>query len=109
VTYQADGKHVRYFINSGTYTREEQQILSIMRREGMRKILGTLLNKPGLSNVQLSGELGIQESAVSRYMKELAEKGLVVKELAPMGSSSYFLANERRAHVAKAMEIMKGV
>jgi predicted transcriptional regulator len=108
VTYQSDGKHVCYFINSGTYTREEQLVLSVMRREGMRKILGTLLNRPGLSNVELSSEVGLQESAVSRYMKELAEKGLVVKELAPMGSSSYFLANERRAHVAKAMEIMKG-
>jgi predicted transcriptional regulator len=108
VTYQADGKHVRYFINSGTYSKEEQMIMSVMRRDGMRKILAVLLTNPGLSNVQLSGELGIQESAVSRYMKELAEKGLVVKELAPMGTSAYFLSNDRRVHVAKAMEIMKG-
>ena len=109
VSYQADGKHVRYFINSGTYSQEEQMIMSVVRRDGMRKILMTLLIKPGISNVELSSELGIQESAVSRYMKELAEKGLVVKEMAPMGTSAYFLSNDRMAHVAKAMEIMKGV
>ena len=28
VAYQADGKHVRYFINSGTYSKEEQMIMS---------------------------------------------------------------------------------
>ena len=108
VTYQADGKHVRYFINSGTYSKEEQMIMSVMRRDSMRKILGTILIKPGISNVELSSEVGLPESAVSRYMKELAEKGIVVKELAPMGTSAYFLVNERRARVAKAMEIMKG-
>ena len=108
VSYQADGKHVRYFINSGTYSQEEQMIMSVVRRDGMRKILRTLLIKPGISNVELSSELGIQESAVSRYMKELAEKGLVVKEIAPMGTSAYFLSNDRMAHVAKAMEILKG-
>ena len=109
VVYQADGKHVRYFINSGTYSKEEQMIMSFMRRDGMRKILSVLLNKPGLSNVELSSEVGLQESAVSRYMKELAEKGIVVKELAPMGTSAYFLSNDGRMHVEKAMEIMKGV
>jgi predicted transcriptional regulator len=108
VAYQADGKHVRYFNNSGTYSKEEQMIMSILRRDGMRKILGLLLTKPGLSNAQLSGELGIQESAVSRYMKELAERGIVVKELAPMGTSAYFLSNDRMAHVVKAMDLMNG-
>ena len=108
VTYQADGKHVRYFINSGTYSKEDQLVMSLIRREGMRKILCVLLVRPGMSNAELSSVSGIQESAVSRYMKELAEKGIVVKELAPMGTSAYFVVNERRARVAKAMELMKG-
>ena len=109
VTYQADGKHVRYFINSGTYSKEEQMINVLVMRRGQHEE-DPRHNTDQAGHIQRGtiSEVGLPESAVSRYMKELAEKGIVVKELAPMGTSAYFLVNERRARVAKAMEIMKG-
>ena len=73
-------KYVRYFTNSGSYSKEEQAAVSLLKRDGMRKVIELLIEKPGLSNRQLSMELGMQESSTSRYMKELCEQGVVIKE-----------------------------
>ena len=81
VSNMVDDKHVRYFTNAGSYTMEEQLIISLMRRDGMRKILELLTDKPGFTNLELSRALNIQESAArSRYMKELSDKGIVIRE-----------------------------
>ncbi|WP_174589705.1 winged helix-turn-helix transcriptional regulator [Methanocella conradii] len=80
ISYMADDKHVRYFINSNSYSVEERFIISLMRRDGIRRILKLLADKPGLTNAEISCELKLPESAVSRYMKELSEKGVVARE-----------------------------
>ena len=102
VSYMADDKHVRYFTNAGSYSKEEQFVISLMRREGVRKILELLNEKPGLTNLELSSALGLQESAVSRYMKELAEKGVVARDSVPDGRFAYSIKNDYRKAISMA-------
>ena len=94
VSSRMDGKYIRHFTNSNTYSKEEQLILSLVKRGTLGKILAILIEKPGISNVQISRELGITESEVSRYVGELAEKGLVTKALA--GKDRAYTINESK-------------
>jgi len=108
VSSRMDGKYIRHFTNSNTYSREEQFILSLVKRGTLGKILAILLEKPGISNVQISRELGITESEVSRYVSELAEKGVVVKGLA--GKERAYAINEAYSgHVADAIKRLQGL
>ena len=87
VAHHTDVKYVRYFTNSGSYSREEQVAVSLVRRDVMRKILGLLIEKPGQSNVQISQALDMPESSISKYMKELSANDIVTR--APMFSGTY--------------------
>ena len=102
ISYMADDKHVRYFTNAGSYSKEEQFVISLMRRDGMKKILELLNEKPGLTNLELSSALGLQESAISRYMKELSEKGIVVRDVISQGRLAYTIKNDYRKAVSMA-------
>jgi DNA-binding transcriptional regulator PaaX len=78
-----------------------------MRRESFGKVLGYMATKPAASNVQIAMELGIQESVVSRCIKELTEKGIIVKE--PSGTRSvYAIVDSHRERVASAMRHICG-
>jgi len=100
---RADKKFVRYFPNSNTYTREEQLIMSLLRRDSIRKVLSALIRKPGLSNIQLSQELNLPESAMSKHMKELCARDLVIKQWMA-GSVSYRIKDEAKSTIVKALE-----
>ena len=102
---KADKKFVRYFPNSNTYSKDEQLIMSIMRREAMRKALKALIDRPGMSNIQLSKELNLPESAMSKHMKELCSRGIVAKRW-DSGSVSYSIKDEARGSIVKALEHM---
>lgn len=104
VGQRTDGKSIRYFTNAGSYDAGEQSVISLMRRDHMRKVLELLNEKPGLSNRELSKALNMQESAASRYMRELMEKGVVIKEPAADGASAYFIKNEHRQTISSMME-----
>ncbi len=81
--HRPDGKFVRYFTNSDNYSQQEQTVISLMKRDSTRKVLCLLHRKPGASNGEISRELDIPESIASRCTKELADRGLIVKE--PVG------------------------
>lgn len=100
---KADKKFVRYFPNAGSYSKDEQQLMSLLRRGTIRKVMETLLKKPGLSNVQLSAELNVPESAMSKHMKELCMKG-IVDRLQQAGGVSYCIREDVRGSVVKALE-----
>lgn len=104
VPYAADDKHVRYFTNSGAYSKDEKLVISLMRREGVGKILTFLMEKPGQTNIEISSALGIHESAVSRYMKELSEKGVVAREHMAGGANVYSLSGEHRDAIIGALQ-----
>ncbi len=108
ITYKSDGKHIRYFTNSGTYKAEEQSLISLMRREALRNALGALLKDPGLSNRELSIKLDMLDSATNRYMKELIERGIVENDLNADGRTSYVIKNEYREKISLLMERLNG-
>ena len=97
-------KFVRYFPNSGTYSKDEQMILSLLRREAPRRVIEKLMESPGLSNGELSDQLGLPESAMSKYMKELCSKGIILKEQAPGGRLAYAIKDEYKEKVADAIK-----
>ena len=104
VSISADEKYLRYFTNSGTYSIESQRIISLMKRDGINKVLTLLNESPGLSNRELSQRSGIQESAMSRYLKELSERGIVQKEKSSEGITSFFIEEGYKKHIASVRE-----
>lgn len=100
VEYRTDGKYVRFFTNSNSYSPEERMIISLMRRDAMGKVLKFLAHRPGASNAEISGELDLPESVTSRCTKELAEKGLVARE--PAGNG-FFIEERARDSVTRMM------
>jgi predicted transcriptional regulator len=108
VSFRADGKHVRYFTNSGSYRPDERSIISLMRRDAMRKTLGVLLKSPGLSNRELSRELNMLDSATARYMKELVERGIVENDPNSESRTSYMIKSEYREKIAFLLERVDG-
>ncbi|MGA9140903.1 MAG: winged helix-turn-helix transcriptional regulator, partial [Methanocella sp.] len=79
ITVFNDGKFVRYFPNSNFYSKEEQLVIAIMRREAYRRMIDALMDIPAATNVELSQRLGQPDSAVSKMLKELCAKGITVK------------------------------
>lgn len=104
VTHYTGIKYVRYFTNAGSYSKEEQVAVSLVRRDVMRKILELLIEKPGQSNIQISQALDMPESSVSKYMKELSANDIVIK--APMFSGTYAFSikDEHHQSIIRALE-----
>jgi predicted transcriptional regulator len=104
-SYRTEGKYVRYFTNSNTFNRDEQLILSVMRREVIGRVLMLLAENPCMSITQISKELDIQESAVSRCIKELSEKGIITRESV---GKKCLLDDVQREHINTAIKRMNG-
>ena len=104
-SYKTEGKYVRYFTNSNSYSRDEQLILSVMRRDIIGKVLMLLSENPCMSITQISKELNLQESAVSRCIKELSEKGIITRE--PIGKKC-LLNDTQREHINIAIKRING-
>ncbi len=104
-TFKSDGKYVRYFTNAGSFSKDEQFYLSLGLRDPIRKILNLLLDKAELSNQEISAALEMHESAISRYIKELAARGLVMKRnVAREGGQRIRIRHEYRDQIATALE-----
>jgi predicted transcriptional regulator len=80
ITSFSDGKFIRYFPNSNCYTREEQLIISLLRREPIKAIIRTLRAWPGLTNADIARATGQSYSAISKFLKELYGKGILARE-----------------------------
>jgi len=103
-SFRPDGKHIRYFTNSGSCRPDERSIISLMRRDAMKRALGVLLKNPGLSNRELSRELNMLDSATARYMKELVERGIVENDPSSQSRTSYMIRSEYREKIAFLLE-----
>jgi predicted transcriptional regulator len=104
-SYKTDGKYIRYFTNSNSYSREDQLILSIMRRDAIGKVLRLLLDNPCMTNAEISRKLNINESVVNRSIKELSEKGIITRE--PSGKKC-LLDDVQREHINMAIKHING-
>ncbi|MGA9140425.1 MAG: winged helix-turn-helix transcriptional regulator [Methanocella sp.] len=99
-----DGKYVRYFAGTCAYTIEEREIISLLRREPVRRLMLVIRGKPGISNVELAEALGLSEAAVSNYMRELAGRGFVDKESTKDGHVAYFIKRERADKITSSLD-----
>jgi predicted transcriptional regulator len=108
VTGKAFGKYARYFTNSGSHSLDEQLLFSALRRQGIKNILGLLVERPGLSNREIAGELRMRESAASRYMKELTSIGLVERRNRVEGRHEYYINGQYEEALATTMNSNAG-
>lgn len=106
--YNDDGKFVRYFTNSNIHSKEDQMVISLVRRESMGKILKVLLERDEATNIELSEKLGLPDSAISKYLGMLSKKGVIVKNPSPTIRASYSINNVHMARVANALRLIDG-
>jgi len=84
VTEYHDGARiVRYFTNNGTFSREQMEVISLLKREPTNRLLSSLVGSPGMTNAKIFSSSGLQYSDINRYLKELTGKGIIMKE--PLG------------------------
>lgn len=74
------GNNNHYFENHGTYSIEEQQLMSRFHHRGPGKILSAVQDNPGVSRGELASILGISGPVVSRSMQQLIKEGLIRQE-----------------------------
>jgi predicted transcriptional regulator len=94
VNHKEDGKCLRYFTNSGTYTPEERAVLSLLRRESLRRMLGVLTECPGMTSLELSRRMGVSTTVAHRHINELMGRGVIVKVCGTEKGNVYSI-NER--------------
>lgn len=99
-SFSDESKYIRYFTNTNALGKDEQQMISLVRREPLRKILSELLERPGVSNLELSRTLDISESTVCNSLRELSEKGIVVKGPSAYGRQGYAVKGDHREQVS---------
>lgn len=106
VTYNEEGKFVRYFTNSNTYSDDDKMIISLLRRESMGRLLKVVLDSGEITNGELCVKLGLPESGISKYMSELSDKGVVTKT--GQGTRMYYSIREmHRDRLAKATALVE--
>jgi predicted transcriptional regulator len=96
-----DSKFIRYFPNSNRYSKEEQLLISMIRRDTIKRVIQLLFMKPGLTNVEISSVTGLADSGISRYLKELSDKGIVLKSEVTPGRYAYSLTDATSKTVEK--------
>lgn len=75
-----------------------------MRREPLKRILKTLAERPGLSNLELARELNVSAAAVHDHINELYAKGIVTKDTQGDRGFAYAIKEEYRPHVMQMMQ-----
>lgn len=91
----------RYFENHMKFNDDEQKILNQLKKDMPRKIIKILIEHPGASRKEISGEIGISDQAVSWYMKHLRADGIIVSET--LGQFNKYYVS------AKAVQMMQNV
>jgi predicted transcriptional regulator len=107
VTHRADNKYLRYFTNAGTYTKEEQSLLALLRREPLRETLRAVAEKPGLSGPELAEKLNVSATAAHRDLTTLARRGIIEQVPGSDRGHSYSIKDEHRERVRMAMELLR--
>lgn len=103
-TYQDGDKYLRYFKNSGAYTPEERAFLSLVRRDPVRKMLKILEEKPGLSGLELSRELGVSSTAAHRHIGLLVKNGILDRKPHRDRGYVYTIKDQYKPYVAGLTE-----
>lgn len=75
VCHTGNNKH--YFENHGTYSSEEQQLLSRYHQGSPGRILITVRDNPGVSRGDIARLLGVSGPVISRSMQPLIDEGFI--------------------------------
>ncbi|WP_230627924.1 ArsR family transcriptional regulator [Methanosarcina barkeri] len=82
---------IRYFQNNSTYSEEEKLVISVLQNEMTRKIVLKILKEECNTNGDLARITGVSKSAITRYMKQLNESGLINEN--KLGKSTIYSIN----------------
>ncbi len=99
-----DDKYQRYFTNSNTYSDTDRALLSLMRRDPVKKTLQVLIEKPGITGQELQKELNLSMTATHKHVSLLVERGIVDRVGQQERSYAYSIKNEYLQHVTKFAE-----
>lgn len=88
ITSQRVGHHRCYFL-PGAVPRDEQRTRGMFRVETTRRIAVLVTEKPGLTQSELCGQLGLSASAASKQLSRLEAASLVRREAGNGGTRVY--------------------
>jgi len=89
-----DGNKMRYFVNGGLFTEEERRILASLSNAETRRVLATVIVRPGCYRAELTQVLGVSSPTVNWHLSRLLAAGLVAEE--PRGRNRYLFADAKR-------------
>ncbi len=87
----SDCGKIRYFQNNSTYSEEEKLVISVLQNEMNRKIILKILKEECNTNGDLARTTGVSKSAITRYMKQLNDSGLIKEN--KLGKSTIYSIN----------------
>jgi predicted transcriptional regulator len=102
-THKEDDKYLRYFRNAGAYTETERSLVSLLRREPLRRTLEAIARNPGLSGSGLARELNLSATAANRHVATLANKGIIEQVPVPEKGYGYVIKAEHREMIGRLM------
>ncbi len=93
IRQEKDGKYVRYYSTRGEQLgAENEELMSLLRKESMRRIILFLLTGSRANNERIAKAVELAPSTVSWHLKKLVETGLVEKR--HRGRKSFFYLKE---------------
>jgi predicted transcriptional regulator len=87
----SDYGKIRYFQNNSTYGEEEKRVISVLQNEMTRKIILKILKEECNTNGDLARTTGISKGAITWYVKQLNELGLIKED--KVGKSTIYSIN----------------
>ncbi len=87
IVAKKEGKYTRYFANT-TMTREERQIMGLLRNSIARKIVIYLLQEGEKSHGEIARYLNLRPSTLSYHLNRLTRRGLLDRDI--RGRETYY-------------------
>ncbi|MBP2133945.1 DNA-binding MarR family transcriptional regulator [Methanomicrobium sp. W14] len=75
-TLSANGR-LHYFASNSSYSKDEKNLILILKNGILRSILEVIYRNPGINNKGIAEDLGYSESTVSRHLNCLKDCGIV--------------------------------
>lgn len=87
----------RFFKNGGTYSRDEQDLISCLRSQTASEILKIILMRPEISRQEIADTIGKSGPSITWHMQRLEEKGLL--SVRKEGRSVRYMINDQATHL----------
>ncbi|WP_421909176.1 winged helix-turn-helix transcriptional regulator [Methanolacinia petrolearia] len=77
VTLVKSGKFIRIFENSGIFDEQQKVLASHLRNETGRKLLLSIMENPGITNMDLAEKHDMNKSTIHWHLKKFQKSGIV--------------------------------